>query len=351
LQLTQGELSALGVSSAVIQALRQCCDQCEPELTRQLEQDWCTVQQQNIELLPITAPQYPELLKQISDPPPLLYVVGNSDLLNEPQLAMVGSRRASRQSLDNAARFAREFARQGFTVTSGMALGIDAQCHKGALSGSGHTVAVLGTGIDVVYPARNRQLFKEIAVRGVIVSEFTLGSGPRPHSFPRRNRIISGMSLGVLVVEAALQSGSLITARLALEQNREVFAIPSSIHNLGGKGCNALIRQGAKLVETASDVLEELSGWLPANNSESDQQLSAQVELFAEPLDDRERQLLQWLSYDLQPLERLQQLSGWAVPELMAVLMSLEIKGQVENQGGCYQRLNIEPAAASIPIP
>jgi DNA processing protein len=231
--------------------------------------------------------------------------------------------------------FARELAKQGFTITSGMALGIDAYSHAGALAGSGNTVAVLGTGLDIIYPRRNQPLYEQISQQGVLVSEFALGSGPRPHSFPRRNRIISGMSLGVLVVEAALQSGSLITARLALEQNREVFAIPSSIHNLGGKGCNALLRQGAKLVETVSDILEEMTGWLPVVEEPREQ-----VDNHGNnQLDEKERRLLQWLCFDPEPIDWLQQLSGWPLSELSATLTSLEIKGLIESKGGCYQRL------------
>lgn len=334
-QLTTEQLTALGMSTIVINGLRQYGSGVDSEPQRQVEQDLQTLVQQGIELLPITSSDYPELLKQIDDPPPLLYVKGNIELLNKPQVAMVGSRRASRQALENAMAFARELAKQGFTITSGMALGIDANSHSGALAGSGNTVGVLGTGLDVVYPSRNRQLYEQVAQRGVLVSEFALGSGPRPHSFPRRNRIISGMSLGVLVVEAALQSGSLITARLALEQNREVFAIPSSIHNLGGKGCNSLIRQGAKLVETVNDILEEITGWLPVKETEHiEHQDDGGV------LDAKEKQLLQWLSFDPEPIDWLQQRSGWSLPDLSATLVSLEIKGQVANQGGCYQRLS-----------
>jgi DNA processing protein len=334
-QLSSEQFTELGIPAGVANSLHQYTNAASTRLHQQIEQDLQILKQQSITLLPITSPDYPELLKQIDDPPPLLYIKGNVDLLNQPQIAMVGSRRASRQALENAMGFARELAKKGFTITSGMALGIDAYSHAGALAGSGNTVAVLGTGLDIIYPRRNQSLYEQISQQGVLVSEFALGSGPRPHSFPRRNRIISGMSLGVLVVEAALQSGSLITARLALEQNREVFAIPSSIHNLGGKGCNALLRQGAKLVETVSDILEEMTGWLPVVEEPREQ-----VDNHGNnQLDEKERRLLQWLCFDPEPIDWLQQLSGWPLSELSATLTSLEIKGLIESKGGCYQRL------------
>ncbi len=303
-----------------------------------------TLEIQGVQILPLSAPDYPELLKQINDPPPILYVRGNRQLLQSPQIAMVGSRRTSRAGGDNAYRFAAELSRNGFTITSGLALGIDAASHRGALATSGRTVAVLGTGIDVVYPARNRQLFEEIADCGAIISEFAPGMEPRRPQFPRRNRIISGLSLGVLVVEAALQSGSLISARCALEQGREVFAIPGSIHSTSSKGCHALIRQGAKLVETTADILEELAGWLPGGEEEvrstaSDQERLSSID---EPqvLSAKERQLLKLIGFDPAPVDLLQQHSGWPMAELNSLLMTLELKQLIENIAGCYYRVN-----------
>jgi DNA processing protein len=322
----------------------------------------------NISVLPICHEDYPLLLKQISDPPPLLYVRGNIALLNQPQLAMVGSRRSSKQGKENAFRFAAEFARNGFTVNSGLALGVDAQCHRGALAAEGNTVAVLGTGVDVVYPAANRMLFDQMVECGAVVSEFPLGTQPRPSLFPKRNRVISGMSLGVLVVEAALKSGSLITARCALEQGREVFAIPSSIHNPAGHGCHALIKQGAKLVETTADVLEEFEGWLlsshsnnemtaeditedkvevpvkdivgpeviTAKNTKNDQTIA-----FNTPnLSPEEKKIIDLLGFDPATMDLLQQRSGCSLAELASVLTTLELKGLIENTAGSYQRLN-----------
>jgi len=212
-------------------------------------------------LVTLADPAYPASLLDTHDPPLLLYVNGRPELLSAPTIAMVGARNASAAGLDNAQAFARHLAGQGWCIASGLALGIDAASHRGALLAGpqgGSTVAVLGTGIDIVYPARNHQLAHEIAEHGALVSELPLGCPALPHQFPRRNRIVAGLARGVLVVEAARQSGSLITARLATEIGREVFAIPGSIHSPLSRGCHALIRQGAKLVESAADILDEL---------------------------------------------------------------------------------------------
>ena len=300
----------------------------------QNDHDWQCIQQQDIQLIPISSQNYPELLKQITDPPPLLYVKGDVTLLNRPQLAMVGSRRATRAGGENAFRWARELARNGFVVTSGLALGIDAESHRGALAAEGGSVAVLGTGIDLVYPARNQPLFEQLATQGAIISEFPLGAAPHPTRFPKRNRVISGMSLGVLVVEAALRSGSLITARCALEQGREVFAIPGSLNNPGSRGCHALIQQGAKLVVTVMDIMEELQGWLPMVEEKV-----CEGENHGQLLEPVEQELLNLLGFDPANLDLLQNRSQWPMAELMASLTSLELKGLVENQGGIYTRL------------
>src|SRR5256885_5745917 len=207
---------------------------------------------------------YPRGLLEISDPPPVLYARGRTDLLQRPALAIVGSRNASAQGARNAEQFAISLGDSGITIVSGLALGIDAAAHRGGLAGRASTIAVLGTGIDVVYPTRNAELAAEIAARGLLLSEFPLGTAAVAHNFPRRNRLISGLARGCLVVEAALESGSPITARCAADQGREVFAIPSSIHSPLSKGCHALIKSGAKLVESAEDVLDELSGFRPS---------------------------------------------------------------------------------------
>ncbi|MDR1934919.1 MAG: DNA-processing protein DprA, partial [Candidatus Accumulibacter sp.] len=209
-------------------------------------------------------PAYPRALLEIADPPSLLYVLGRVELLEWPVLAIVGSRNPTPQGVLNAERFAGALSAAGFVIASGLALGIDAAAHRGALAAQGDTIAFVGTGIDRVYPARNRDLAHEIGAKGVIVSEFPLGTPVVASNFPRRNRLISGIARGVLIVEAAVGSGSLITARLAAEQGREVFAIPGSIHSPQSRGCHRLIRDGAKLVETAQDILEELRWPTPA---------------------------------------------------------------------------------------
>ncbi len=205
---------------------------------------------------------YPILLRDIPAAPSILFVKGDKTLLNEPQIALVGSRHMSTYGADNARAFASDLAEKGLTITSGLALGIDTQAHEGALEAGGNTIAVMGTGIDKIYPAVNLKLARRIAEQGCLITEMPFGTSPDKRHFPRRNRMISGLSLGVLVIEAAIQSGSLITARFALEQGREVFAIPGSIHSPVSKGCHALIKAGAKCVESADDILIELKPWL-----------------------------------------------------------------------------------------
>ncbi|GAA5524603.1 hypothetical protein Maes01_01160 [Microbulbifer aestuariivivens] len=275
---------------------------------------------------------YPALLAQIPRPPPLLYVRGNPDALHLPQIAVVGARRATSAGLDNARAFSRELAGAGFAITSGLALGIDAAAHRGALDAHGVTVAVMGTGIDQLYPRRNAALAEEIlAGGGALVSEFAIGSGAEAGNFPRRNRIISGLSLGVLLVEAALRSGSLITARLAAEQNREVFAIPGSIHNPQSRGCHRMIREGAALVETAADIVDELGGLLsevPATDSDLSQM---------PPLDGVEQRVIAALGGDHRSLEQIAATTGQEPGALMATLLQLELAGLVETLPGGYQ--------------
>lgn len=339
--LSAEHLDALKIAPAAQRALKQ---QADPQ---QLERDLAQLTAMGVELVPVNSSDYPELLKQINDPPPLLYIRGNKALLNTPQLAMVGSRRTSRQGQENAYRFARELAAKGFTITSGLALGIDAACHQGALASGGNTVAVLGTGVDVVYPAANKALFAELIQHGALVSEFPLGTGPRRSLFPRRNRLISGMGLGVIVVEAALKSGSLITARFALEQGREVFAIPGSIHSTASQGCHALIKQGAQLVETAQDVMEQLSGWTLSPVPLVENKLSvchsdnkeADAITETEAISDEEQHIMDLLGYDPAPIDLLQSRSGWAAQKISSVLLMLEMKGLVENRAGSYQRV------------
>ncbi|WP_413793421.1 MULTISPECIES: DNA-processing protein DprA [unclassified Pseudomonas] len=260
-------------------------------------------------------PDYPALLAQISDAPPLLFAAGDASILEKPQLAMVGSRRASRPGMDTAAAFSRSLAGAGFVITSGLALGIDAAAHQAALDAGGRTVGVLGTGLENFYPQRNRRLADAMIAQGsAVLSEFPLDAPPHASNFPRRNRIISGLSLGVLVVEASVASGSLITARLAAEQGREVYAIPGSIHHPGARGCHQLIRDGAALVETVEHILEALRGWqrLP---------VVAQPTPVTHPL-------LRLLHAAPLSSEALADASGWGLPKVLAALTELEMEGR-----------------------
>ena len=268
---------------------------------------------------------YPQPLLETPDPPALLYLRGRRELLARPGLAVVGSRNATPQGISNAEQFARAFSCAGLTIVSGLALGIDAAAHRGGLDGAGSTIAVLGTGADILYPQRNRALGERIAQEGLIVSEFPLGTPPHGSNFPRRNRVISGLARGCLVVEAALASGSLITARLAAEQGREVFAIPGSIHSPHSKGCHALIKQGAKLVESAQDLLQELG---------IDALLVPPVG--AAPADSG---LLAQLGYDACDIDTLCARSGLTADLVSAMLLQLELDGKVASlPGGLYQR-------------
>jgi DNA processing protein len=270
---------------------------------------------------------YPQQLLQIPDPPMLLYVTGDMRLLGAPSLAIVGSRNATHQGVANAERFARALSEAGLTIVSGLALGIDAAAHCGGLTGRGSTIAVLGCGANVVYPLGNEPLFAQIAENGAIVSEFPLGTPPARENFPRRNRLISGLSRGCLVIEAALASGSLITARFASEQGRDVFAVPGSIHSPHSKGCHALIKQGAKLVESAQDVLEELgldagSSNIPNSSGASDG-------------------LLQHMGYDPCTIDTLIQRTSLTAEAISAMLLTLELEGKVGSlPGGVYQRIS-----------
>lgn len=286
-----------------------------------------------VDLVSLCCDAYPPMLRETSDPPALLYLRGRKELLDVPQLAIVGSRRPSAQGAENARQFAAALCASGLTVTSGLALGIDACAHGGALEVGGNTLAVLGTGIDRVYPAANRGLFEQIVDRGLLLSEYLPGAPPLRGHFPRRNRLISGLSLGVLVVEAALQSGSLVTARMAMEQNREVFAIPGSIHNPNSRGCHHLIRQGAKLVESLQDVLDELGGWSPLPAQGSGPRHAVNV------LSEEQQQVLQWLGHDPVGLDGLVARSGWAPAALLATLCELELLGELAQDPGGYQRL------------
>ena len=279
-------------------------------------------------------PRYSALLAETKGAPPLLYVGGAVELLERPQLALVGSRQASAYGLDNARRFSKSLAAAGFCVTSGLALGVDGAAHEGALEASGATIAVLGTGLERLYPRRHISLARRIVEHGgALVSELPLDAAPNAANFPRRNRIISGLSLGVLVVEASPSSGSLITARLAAEQGREVFAIPGSIHHPGARGCHQLVREGAQLVESIEHILESLRGW-QAPFGQSSLPLMNEPEPADVPRETHP--LLDVLRASPQNSETLAQLSGYEVSHLLAELTELELDGRVARENGLW---------------
>ncbi len=287
-------------------------------------------------------PAYPKQLTEIADPPILMFVQGDPEVLSDPQVAIVGSRSPTPEGLEITAILARELARSGLTITSGLALGVDGAAHEGALE-AGRTVAVLGTGPDRIYPARHQVLAHRIADIGALVTEYPPGTDPRPGHFPRRNRLISGLSLGTLVTEAAQQSGSLITARLALEQGREVFAVPGSIRNPRARGCHALIRQGAKLVECTQDVLAELAPSLRSILAAGEPNPMPRDDPLSEPendaLDAEYRHLLGCLGYDPAAPDELIARSALPAASVSSMLLVLELQGYVSScPGGRYRR-------------
>ncbi len=294
-------------------------------------------------LLSCLDPDYPPLLKEIPDPPALLFVHGDPEYLQQPQLAIVGSRNPSHDGAALAREFSAHLTSCGLTITSGLASGIDGEAHQGALQAGGSTVAGTGTGLGRVYPARHRELAHQIADNGALVSEFPPGTLPLPGNFPRRNRIISGLSLGTLVVEAALRSGSLITARTALEQGREVFAIPGSIHNPLARGCHALIREGAKLVETGDHILEELASLVSlclsqTGGSHVPKTITDSSDKPAK-LDAEYINLLDLMGYEPVSVDQLVQRSGLTPEQVSSMLLLLELEDFIASSpGGRYTR-------------
>jgi DNA processing protein len=293
--------------------------------------DW--LKKDNNHIVTLADTSYPQRLLQINNPPVILYAIGNLHWLNHASIAMVGSRNATPQGEKNAECFAESLCNQGLCIISGMALGIDGAAHRGAIKSNGATIAVVGTGLDIVYPAKHRELAHQIATRGLIISEFPLGTPSKAQNFPRRNRIISGLSLGCLVVEANIDSGSMITARLATEQGREVFAIPGSIHSPVSKGCHQLIKQGAKLVENSSDILEELKNLLPEDSPFGPIAQKGQTATATAPL-------LDFMGFDTMNFESLLDASGLTTEALSSMLTMLELEGKITTlAGGNYQRL------------
>ena len=284
-------------------------------------------------IISLSDPRYPPRLKEIADPPPVLFVRGNPTVLTQCQLAMVGSRNPSAGGRQIAHDFARSLSDYGFTITSGLALGIDAASHQGALDAGGQTIAVAGTGLDRIYPARHRELGHQIIEQGAIVSEFAPGTPPIASNFPRRNRIISGLSLGTIVIEAALKSGSLITARLAAEQGREVFAIPGSIHNPLTQGCHSLIQQGAKLTGHISDILEELTHLINPNLH-----LDMTNPNATDSTPTNYHPLLEYMGFEPISIDTLVNRSGLTAEAVSSMLLTLELQGIVASSGGLFSR-------------
>jgi DNA processing protein len=321
------DLHAAGFATAAINAIQAATILPYDSIRKWSEQPACRV-------LTLNDSSYPLLLKEIGDAPLLLYVRGQVELLSQPQLAIVGTRNPTYAGRDSAEQFAGVLAQAGLVITSGLALGIDTASHRGALMANAPTIAVLGTGLDYIYPAANKSLARQIAQAGVLVSEFPPLMPPISTNFPRRNRIISGLSLGVVVIEAALRSGSLITARCAAEQGREVFAVPGSIHNPLARGCHKLIRQGAKLIETAADIIEELSELHQALSQPANKKCSTN----ASNLDKKHQELLKYVGYEVTPLDTIIKRSGLTVTQVSSMLLALELQSYVNLTPGGYVR-------------
>ncbi|HSF71090.1 MAG TPA: DNA-processing protein DprA [Methylotenera sp.] len=343
-------LTKFGSPEAIYSAsLSQLRDVVDDEIAQKIKQgvdideiaptlDW--LQKDNAHVVTLADSAYPQRLLEINNPPAALYAIGNLHWLNHPSIAIVGSRNATPQGEKNAEEFAASLCNFGLGVVSGMALGIDGAAHRGALKASGKsngaTIAVVGTGLDIVYPARHRDLAHQIAERGLIISEFPLGTPSKAQNFPRRNRLISGLSLGCLVVEANIDSGSLITARLATEQGREVFAIPGSIHSPVTKGCHQLIKQGAKLVENTQDILEELKNLLTEISPTGLMDKASPESTTSQQANT----VLTSMGFDAISFDVLQQRTALTTEALSAMLMMLELEGKIMVlAGNQYQRL------------
>ena len=324
------EWQAAGLTPKQIEAFQQ------PNW-KAVDRDLAWAEQEQHHLMVWGEEDYPQLLQEIPDPPLVLFIRGNRAALAQTQLAIVGSRHPSPAGLSNAEQFAYYLSQAGFAITSGLALGIDGAGHRGALNAHGVTIAVSGTGLNHLYPRSNQKLAEEIiANHGAVLSEFPLDTAPQAMNFPRRNRIISGLSVGVLVIEAAMKSGSLITARHALEQNREVFAIPGSIHQPLARGCHYLIRQGAKLVETYQDVMEELAGFVPRAQVVS---LSKpDVKSSAEAIQPEYRSIIDQIGREITPIDMIILRSGLTRGEVSSILLKLELHGYIQAVMGGYVR-------------
>lgn len=342
-EATDRQLADAGLNEKLIRALRNPDQATMKRCLEWLEHD-------RHFLITRDDPLFPPLLKRIADPPPALFALGDPACLVRPQLAIVGSRNATPGGLDHARSFAATMARLGFVITSGLAAGVDGAAHQGCLDTGGATIAVAGTGLDQVYPARHQELARKISEQGVLLSLLPPGSGPLPGNFPARNRIISGMSLGTLVIEAGLRSGSLITARLANEQGRDVFAVPGSVHNPQARGCHRLIREGAKLVETADEVAEELAPLARQLADEIEHLLAPESTDLPIPLEEGAqsphmdedpdyRLLLDAVGFDPTPVDEIIRRSQLTPAAVSSMLLMLELNGRVSaHAGGRYSR-------------
>jgi len=336
LNASSSQLSGLSLSSETIKAI---ANQEKPDIKADL--DWQSEEGHHI--ITFTDERYPVQLKDLQDAPPVLYVRGDPDYLVQPQLAMVGARSPSAVGKKTAEEFASHLSDAGITITSGLATGIDGASHEGALQGLAGTIAVVAHGLDIVYPAQHQQLAQAISENGAVISEMPIGITPQRGLFPRRNRLISALSLGTLVVEAAIKSGSLITARLALDLNREVFAIPGSIHNPMARGCHQLIRQGAKLVESVDDILEDLRFNLPQMMSypiKTSEDTHEKPKDRHNTLDPDHQKLLKCLAYEPSSIDELVIRSKFSAAEVASMLLILELEGIVVCQDGRYTRVS-----------
>jgi DNA processing protein len=341
---TPDAILAAPVPSLVEAGLPDCLARELQQETRRTaaEAKWAECRQNGVEIMTLLEPLYPRLLREIFDPPLILFFRGDPTCLNSPTVSVVGSRHATPYGINVAEQLSRDLARRGLTIASGLARGIDAAAHRGALEGKGKTVAVLGSGLDMIYPRENQKLARQIESSGCLVSEYPPGTPPTPQNFPVRNRIISGLALGTCVVEAAEFSGSLITSRLALEQDREVFAVPGNITSRNSFGPNLWIKQGAKLVQDWRDIVEELPMALrqeilsrSGGSSETQQQ-----DLFSRVLTPEEKRVLELLSADQAvQIDQLLESTGMNSSELLATLLELEMKDQIKQlRGKCFIR-------------
>ena len=320
-QASTAQLTAIGFSESVITAITQFD-------FKLIEADLAWMKVPNQHIITLGSPEYPVLLAEIPDPPLILYAKGQLDCLNQPILGIVGTRNPSVSGAETAWRLAYELAQAGLTIVSGLALGIDTQAHQGCLVAQGKTVAVMGTGMNVVYPRQNRKLAEQIAESGLILTEFPLDSPPIAQHFPQRNRIISGLSKAILVVEAAVRSGSLITARYAMEQNRDVLAIPGSIYHAQAKGCHRLLQQGACLVTNTQDVLAEM------NLSETHR--IKNISIFPKICENT--RLLEHIGFELTTIDQMIERSGFSIDEVLCKLVELDLQGWIQGVPGGYMR-------------